>query len=210
MEHPLMTSPTRLFLIRHAEVEARYQRVFGGRIDMDLSPHGHEQARACAAWLQSISFDAVYASPMRRVQQTLAPIQERRRGPVILTELREVDFGDWTGHTWDEVKDKFGVSAFDWLELLHCGGIPNAEDAGQFRERVDLALRQILREHGGKTVAVVCHGGVIRMALSLLLGLPLPKLAHFEIDYASVTEVEHHPRKTAVQSLNLTPWRHFS
>ena len=205
-----MTSSTRLLFIRHAEVEVRYQRVFGGRIDMELSPHGHEQARACAAWLQTIAFDAVYASPMRRVRQTLAPIQERRPEPVILPELREVDFGDWTGHAWDEVKNKFGVSAFDWLEQLHCGAIPNAEDPKAFRERVDLTLRQILQEQGGKTVAIVCHGGVIRMALALLLGLPLPKLAHFEIDYASVTEVEHRPDKAAVQSLNLTPWRHLS
>ena len=33
-----MNSLTRIYLLRHAEVETRYQRVFGGRIDMDLSP----------------------------------------------------------------------------------------------------------------------------------------------------------------------------
>ena len=43
-----MESPTRLYLIRHGEVEERYHRVFGGRIDMDLSPLGSEQAAAVA------------------------------------------------------------------------------------------------------------------------------------------------------------------
>ena len=37
-------SPTRLLLLRHGEVEDRFHRVFGGRIDMDLSPRGHQQA----------------------------------------------------------------------------------------------------------------------------------------------------------------------
>ena len=35
-----MNSPTRLYLLRHGEVEARYHRIFGGRIDMELSPRG--------------------------------------------------------------------------------------------------------------------------------------------------------------------------
>ena len=65
--------PTQLVLIRHGEVEAAYQRVFGGRIDMNLSPNGHEQAAALAKWLARQPLHAVYASPMKRVQQTLAP-----------------------------------------------------------------------------------------------------------------------------------------
>jgi broad specificity phosphatase PhoE len=43
-----MSPPTRLYLIRHGEVEARFQRIFGGRIGMELSPHGVSQARAPA------------------------------------------------------------------------------------------------------------------------------------------------------------------
>ena len=64
---------TTLHLIRHAEVEARYQGVFGGIIDMNLSPRGHEQSAALAKYLETISFDAIFASPMKRVQQTLSP-----------------------------------------------------------------------------------------------------------------------------------------
>ena len=73
--------------------------------------------------------------------------------------------------------------------------------------RVEPCLQQIIRDHAGETVAIVCHGGVVRMMLSILMALPLPKLAGFEIDYASLTHVEHHPHKTEVQLLNFTPWR---
>ncbi len=69
-----MTAATNLFLIRHAEVETRYHRTFGGQIDMDISARGHEQAATLAKYLGPKSFDAIYASPMKRVQQTLKPL----------------------------------------------------------------------------------------------------------------------------------------
>lgn len=201
-------SSTKLLLVRHAEVEARYQKVFGGTVDMDLSPRGHEQAAALARFLRARPFDALYASPMKRVQQTLTPvIQNGVPRPTILDGLREVDFGDWTGHGWDAIREKFGVSAFTWLDQLDRGTIPNAEDVVAYRERVGGCLEEILLGKEGKTVAVFCHGGVIRMILSILLDLPLPRMSAFEIEYASVSEIELKPHRREVQLLNFTPWR---
>jgi broad specificity phosphatase PhoE len=201
--------PTQLALIRHGEVEAAYQRVFGGRIDMNLSPRGHEQASALAKWLARQSLNAVYASPMKRVQQTLAPFaadNDWSKRVVVLDDLREIDFGDWTGLSWEAVPEKFGVSAFQWLAELERGGIANAENTLSYRGRADQCLRDILQKHTGENVAVFCHGGVIRALLATLLDVPLPKMAGFEIDYASVTAVAILPRKTDVQFLNFTPW----
>lgn len=206
----MTTRPTTtdLFLIRHAEVEARYHRVFGGRIDMDLSPLGHEQATALAQWLRHHEFDAVYASPMKRVQQTLGPLTANGAPKAVLLDgLREVDFGDWTGLSWEDVKERFQISAYEWLNELERGSIPNAESSATYRTRIESSLRQILREQPGRRVAIVCHGGVVRVLLSILLELPLPKMAVFEIDYASVTHVALFPHKTEVQFLNFAPWR---
>ena len=203
-----MPSTTRLLLIRHAEVEARYQGVFGGRIDMELSPRGHQQAAALAKYLHSRPLSAIYASPMRRVQQTLAPLLVNGTPkPVILQDLREVDFGDWTGLAWEEVQARFGISAFAWLEQLECDGIANAESAETLQERVEPCLRQILAAHAGQQVAVVCHGGIIRMLLGILLRWPLARLGAFEVEYASLTQVVVHPHKAELQLLNFTPWR---
>jgi broad specificity phosphatase PhoE len=202
------STPTRLFLLRHGEVEARYHRIFGGRIDMELSPRGHEQARALADYLAATHFNAIYASPMKRAQQTLAPLAVQKGMPATtLAGLREVDFGDWTGLGWQQVQERFGVSAFDWLDRLEGGHVPGAESGAQFRARVEPCLRQILRDCPSQTVGVVCHGGVIRMLLAVLLELPLPKLAHFDIEYASVTIVEQRAHRSEVELLNFTPWR---
>jgi broad specificity phosphatase PhoE len=205
---PSRASSIRLFLVRHAEVEARYHRVFGGRIDMELSPRGHEQAAALAGWLQRRRLDAIYASPMKRVQQTLGPLAGNGSPqPVVLDGLREVDFGDWTGLSWEDVRHKFQISAFDWLNQLERAGIPNAENATTFRSRVEPCVRQILEKHSGGSAAIVCHGGVVRMILAILLDLPLPKTGMFEIDYASVTHIEIFPHKTELHLVNFAPWR---
>ena len=214
MKAHLPSHPTQLYLIRHGEVEERYHRVFGGsRIDMGLSPLGHEQGQALAQWIGDSALDAVYASPMLRVQQTIAPLLARRGlTATVIPDLKEVDFGDWTGLTWNQVKERFGVSAFDWLEVLEQERIPNGESAAALLRRVEPILSRILHDNPHRSVAVACHGGIIRVILALLLDLPLPRMAHFNIEYASVTVVELQPEKkhgVEIELLNFCPMRDF-
>ncbi|HEX5219421.1 MAG TPA: histidine phosphatase family protein [Verrucomicrobiae bacterium] len=205
-----MDTVTTLYLIRHAEVEASYQGVFGGRIDMDISPRGHEQAAALARYLKRKKFDAIYASPMKRVQQTLSPYANNGGPkPVLIDNFREVHFGDWTGLTFAQVLERFGARASSWLDQLVAGTIPHAETAAAYRNRIEPPVREILKKHSGQHVAVFCHGGVIRQILSILIEIPLARTAGFEIDYASLTEVEIFPHRAEVRLLNFTPWRDF-
>ena len=178
---------------------------------MELSPRGHAQAAALAKCLHQKPLSAIYASPMKRVQQTLAPVLVNGAPkPVILPDLREVDFGDWTGLSWDEVHDKFGINAFAWLEQLECDGIANAESSETLRDRVEPCLRQILASHPGQQVAVFCHGGIIRVLLAILLRWPLARLGAFEIEYASLTQILLLPHRAELQLLNFTPWREIA
>ncbi|HTV40021.1 MAG TPA: histidine phosphatase family protein [Candidatus Sulfotelmatobacter sp.] len=205
---------TRLLLVRHAEVEVRYHKIFGGRIDMNLSPRGHDQAALLAKFLHTRKLDAVYASPMKRVQQTLAPYL-KNGAPVqtVVPDLREVDFGDWTGLNWEQVSQKFQLLTHEWLEHIERGMAPNGETGPQFRARVEPALRGIIKKHPGKTVGIFCHGGVIRMILSILLEIPLPRTNMFEIEYAGATQIALYPERAEIELLNFAPWRdapHFT
>lgn len=212
MKAHLPNHPTQLYLIRHGEVEERYHRVFGGsQIDMGLSPAGRAQGEAVERWLDGVGLDAVYMSPMRRVRETVEPLL-RRTGmdPVVLPDLREVDFGGWTGLRWEEVQEKFGVSAFDWLEVLDGSGIPGGESAAALVARVGPCLLRILEENPHRRVAVACHGGIIRVILAMLLGQRLANMAHFHIEYGSVTVVERQPEKkhaVEIELLNFCPLR---
>lgn len=199
---------TRLLLIRHAEVEASYQKKFGGWIDMNLSPTGKKQAKILADYLRSKTIDAIYASPMKRVQQTLAPtLKLNGHGQIMMNGLREIDFGKWTGLGWQEVEEQFKFKSHEWLEEIHHRGVPSGESGKVFRARVEPCLREILKKHHRQNVAVFCHGGVIRMILAILLKLPLPKTNHFDIEYAGITQVALHPHMTEIELLNFTPWR---
>jgi broad specificity phosphatase PhoE len=202
------SQPTRLLLIRHAEIEPRYQRKFGGRIDMNLSTRGHEQAKILTDYMRSKEIAAIYSSPMKRVQQTVAPLLENgASAQTVLPEFREVDFGDWTGFSWEEVGEKFGVHPYDWLDEIELGAVSNGENGIQFRARVEPRLFEIIHRHQGKTAAIFCHGGVIRMILAILLDLPLAKTNSFEIEYASITQVVLRPHLNEIELLNFTPWR---
>lgn len=206
-----MSAATILHLIRHAEVEAAYQGVFGGTIDINLSPRGEQQALALARYLRRQKFDLIFSSPMKRVHQTLMPVlKEPRPAPIVLPDLHEVHFGDWQGLNFPQVKARYGCDAHQWLELLAAGRIPNGEPLDGYRQRVNGCLQTIRQQSAGKTVGVFCHGGVIRMLLSLLLDLPFAEMDRVEIEYASVTTVVIKPERTRLQLCNFTPWRDLS
>jgi broad specificity phosphatase PhoE len=201
-------NPTRLLLVRHAEVERTYQKIFGGKIDMNLSPRGHEQAAVLAKFLRTRKLDVICASPMKRVQQTLAPfLKNGAPKQKIYQDLREVDFGGWTGLNWQQVSKKFNLLTHDWLGHIEQGIVPNGESGPQFRKRIEPCIRQIIKKHRGKAVGVFCHGGVIRMILSILLELPLRRTNMFEVEYTGVTEITLHPDHAEIELLNFTPWR---
>ncbi len=205
---PSIKPTTRLWLVRHAEVEAKYQGTFGGRIDMDLSPKGHLQAASLGRYLAGVSFDACYASPMRRVRQTMESMQlAGLPEPVVLEGLREIDFGSWTGLAFHEVQERFGVDASTWLEQIETGGMAGGESTAVFGARVKPCLDRILTEQPGKNILVPCHGGVIRMLLAITMGLPLPKMSSFQVEYASITQIWWPAAEPELRLVNFTPWR---
>ncbi len=199
--------PTRLHLVRHGEVDEAYHEVFGGQIDMELSPLGHEQARRLAKFLGDRHFDRIYRSPMVRVQQTAKPLLDALgREAEVIDDLREVDFGVWTGHKWHEIQEKFGLDAEDWLVHLENGDVAEAEPMVECRSRIRGSLEQMMDEGAGQDVLVLCHGGVIRMLLSLLLDEPFSKMDRFEVDFASLTVIEHRSNRVEIKLHNFAPW----
>ena len=99
----------RILWIRHGETEWNRERRIMGREEIGLNDAGREQSRSLATALQPYALDAIISSPILRARETAAIIAEPHQLEVQCDErLWEIDYGDWVGKTFDEIRAKPG------------------------------------------------------------------------------------------------------
>jgi broad specificity phosphatase PhoE len=84
--------------------------------------------------------------------------------------LREIHFGDWEGLTWAEIEQRDAVYARRWTEAFPALPAPNGETFSAFELRVLQEVENLVRLAESKRIAVVTHGGVMRVVLRTFLG----------------------------------------
>ena len=146
---------------------------------------------------------AVYCSTLSRAVQSAEIIAEPYNlSPVCRADLRERSFGLWEGMTFTEIRenypDEFAAWAANPLAYSPLGG----ETTIEVRDRVIGAVDTILREHAGQHVAIVAHGGVNRIVLCHILGIPLENIFRIEQDYAALNIVEFWEKYPVMKLLN--------
>lgn len=183
----------RLLLIRHAESVGNRERRLQGRTDFPLTARGRHQAEELAAALSQERVVAVYSSPIGRALETAEAIASRLRLTVeVEASLQEYDFGDMSGLTWPEIRERRP----QLIEQLLSGSpdyphYPGEEGREPFRKRVCEALWDISERHAGEgSVAVVTHAGPIAVYLLDVLQRGYQRPIPFTLDNASVTTVE--------------------
>jgi histidine phosphatase superfamily protein (branch 1) len=98
----LMDTRSLVLLVRHARTHAIDARLVGRTPGVHLSERGYAELARLREQLATISIDAVYSSPLVRARETAEPIAtDHCLGVDIEDDLNEVDFGDWTGATFD-------------------------------------------------------------------------------------------------------------
>jgi probable phosphoglycerate mutase len=112
---------------------------------------------------------AIVSSPIQRTLDTANIISnELGLGVDVINNVAEISFGDWDGHTNDEVKSKWAADFANWQGSWNVAP-PNGESLEVFDARVQLGRHEVLEEYAGKTVAVVSHvmpiRGFIRAAM---------------------------------------------
>ena len=196
---PLRSPAVELWLIRHALPV----RIDGGSAPADpaLSPEGARQADRLAAWWAPHGVDHVYASPLRRAQETAAPLAEAAGAPT----TTEAALTEFDAHLPSYVPmEELRADPVAWQEAVEAWTSPEAEQERQeFRRTVVAAVDAIADAHRGQRVAVVCHGGVINAYLSQLLHLP--GTIFFEPAYTSVSRVISGDTHRQLVSLNEAP-----
>jgi probable phosphoglycerate mutase len=199
-----------LTLLRHGEPD--WAPGGGASVgDPGLTPYGALQARAASAALAKRGIDAIYASPLRRAQESALPLSETTGVPVVTLEaLAEIDVGA-SGMSQEEV-DRYFVEAMRRPLVEHWEGWPAGESFRDFHRRVSQCAADLLGRHqiraqvthdftcwqvppGRFSIAVVAHGGTNAVLLTHLLDVrPVPwEWMRFESELASYSTVHARP-----------------
>jgi 2,3-bisphosphoglycerate-dependent phosphoglycerate mutase len=159
-----------LLIIRHG-LPLRVERTDGGAADPELAPEGHDQAKRLADYLDAEKIDAVYSSPLRRAQQTAAPLSAAQSLEVVI-EPRVAEW-DRDSSTYIPMEELKVVDPAAYRALMK-GELDLSIDIHHFQRDVVAAMEEIIAKHKGQKVAIVCHGGVINTYCDAVLKVGKP------------------------------------
>jgi probable phosphomutase (TIGR03848 family) len=202
---------TTFLLIRHALCDPVGRSIAGRQPGIHLNEEGRRQAERLAESLAGVSLTALYSSPLERARET-AHVLATRQGLELSTleGLQEVDFGDWTGKTLDELAPLSDWRAFN--SFRSGTRIPGGENMAEVLARALRELERLRHRHSesGAMVGLVSHGDVLRVILAHALGVSFDFMHRLELSPASVSilEVEDHgPRVLLINSTDGVPRR---
>jgi alpha-ribazole phosphatase/probable phosphoglycerate mutase len=182
---------TRIFLIRHGETEGAESRRYKGHMDVPLSENGIEQIKRVADYIADNLLTVVYCSDLSRALKSAEIIAEPHGiKPVIVEALKERSFGVWEGMSFDEIKGKWPDAFNAWAENPLKFSPMGGESTIDVRNRVIKAFEEIMKNHNGQNIAIVSHGGVIRVLLCEILGMPLENIFRIEQSFAALNVIE--------------------
>lgn len=191
--------------MRHGQTEWNVLGRYQGQTDIALSPLGIEQAEKLAAHFPVDKVEAVYSSDLVRAMTTARCVADRFGLTVEpRPELRELNFGDWEGLTYDEIVAKWPDALNNFFQHPDVLEIPHGESFPKLRERALDAVEKIVACHPNQTVAVFAHGAILRTILTAALHMDLKyvwTIRQFNTAVNIVTYTEH---GTTVELLNGT------
>jgi broad specificity phosphatase PhoE/ribonuclease HI len=201
--------PTQLIFLRHGETPHTAEKRFSGSggDDPGLSETGEAQARAAAEYLSRTGgIDAVVTSPMLRTRQTGQVVADKLGlEPVVDNGWVECSFGDWDGHTFAEIQEKWPDALNAWMESTTVAP-PGGESFDQCARRARSARDGLLARYPGKTVVVVTHVTPIKLMVRSVLQAPMASLFRMELRPATLTEIHWYADGLAsLKSFNIQP-----
>lgn len=166
----------KLILARHGNTFKPGEPVVcvGSRNDLPLVASGIAQAENLAKTLK-IMPRAIYCSPLQRTQHYAKIIIERNGWalePIIDDRLNEIDYGDWSGLTHDQIRSRFGETLEAWEKRsewplnAHWG---NSEE--KHIEQIHAFCNDLLKHyHQEDTLLLISSNGCLRYFLTLIPG----------------------------------------
>jgi len=193
----------RILLIRHGQTDWNVEGRWQGHLDQPLNATGMEQALALAEYLRGRPLNAVYSSDLLRARVTAEQIAETHGLPVQTDpRWREQDLGVFQGLTTSEISGKYPEEMRQLRENYLDFAPPEAETRRIMQERAFAAYSDILAHETGTEVAVVSHGGTIRVLLYKFFG---EEILHRSVHNTSISIIETDGKMQRLIETAITP-----
>jgi 2,3-bisphosphoglycerate-dependent phosphoglycerate mutase len=177
-----------LLWVRHGEPE-RIAPGLGVPADPALTPLGREQAQRLGDWLASEPIDAVVASPLRRATETAAPIAAAHGLAVEIVDGL-IEYDSKSDH-YIPMAELEATKDERWLAMVEGRWESfGADPPAVFMARVAATVDELVTRFAGQRIVAVCHGGVVNVALGLVLGINADRPLWFEPGYSSLHRVK--------------------
>ncbi len=183
---------THIVLVRHGTTEWMEQGLVHGRLDSRLSERGRQEAQQVALRLRDEPLQAFYTSPMgRTVETSMLIAHEIGQQPVVIDDLREMNFG-WLEGRYMLHPGGAGNALISWLHQAVRGAIIllSGESWSKVKRRACEAVRQVVQQSPDARVLVVTHSGIHSAILSRLLDEPHYQVRLYPFSPCAITEIE--------------------
>ncbi len=187
-----------IYLIRHTAVYNPNKLCYG-QSEIPLE----ENFTSDFNWIEdhfNIDDAIYYSSPFRRCTKLAAFLSNNSFE--IDQRLSELHFGDWEMKAWDLINpEELNI----WMQDFVSYRIKNGESFQDLSDRSVQFFDEILKLEK-ENVVLICHAGVIRSIIAHILGFPLEKAFNLDIDYSSISKIEHDVKSgiSKVKFINIT------
>jgi probable phosphoglycerate mutase len=190
--------------LRHGE-HGLLGRVLAGRMPgVGMTERGRAEIASQAERLAREKIAAIYASPLQRTRESAEIVAARLSLPIeFRDDLRELDFGEWTGATFDAIRADPRWQA--WSTQRSLAAIPGGESMRAVQQRIAAAMLELNERHLHENIVLVSHGDVIRCALLFALGMPLDFYNRIEVVQGSISSIQIEPERIRVLRINERP-----
>jgi broad specificity phosphatase PhoE len=194
---------TRILLIRHALTDSAGIRLTGRLPGVHLNEAGKIQAQVLSRKLYGEPLSAIWSSPLERAVETAEPLAELQGLELTISEyFTEIDFGEWTNLTIDELRNNQSFRNFN--SFRSSSRIPGGELMAEAQLRMVRGIEEICRNNHEKTIAIVSHADMIKSVIAYYAGISLDLMGRIEISPASVSIVELYGETARIIKINQT------
>jgi broad specificity phosphatase PhoE len=180
----------KFYLVRHADkAKGDYFNPQLQHDDQPISTFGRKQASKIHKYFHKLSIKSIYVSEYIRTEQTARTLAKKLKiVPIVDYRLNEIDIGIIDRLSNDEIRDEYPEiwdASQKWNRDFRW---PEGETGLEAQERIVSFINEQINQEGN--ILIVAHDGIIRLLICYVLGLPVYCRSNFQVDTASVTELE--------------------